>query len=102
MRFFAVAMATDEPIGLKLKRALFEAKFNCATKFGQDRLVRLCSRAVRKSNGTDRQTDKPGGEEDLCRSGGLNGNPACQEKNRNMFRRPRMELSNEDRTGLVS
>ena len=58
MRFFAVAMATDEPIELKLKRALFEAKFNRATKFGQDRLVRLCSRAVRKSNGTDRHTDR--------------------------------------------
>ena len=47
-------MATDGPIGLKLKRALLWPRVDPATKFGQDRIIRLGSRAVRNRH-TDGQ-----------------------------------------------
>ena len=47
-------MATDEPIGLKLSSALCEHRTDHATKFGQDRFIRLGSRA-----GRNKQTNKP-------------------------------------------
>ena len=57
MRFFAVTMATDGPIGLNLKRALLWPRVDLATKFGQDRIIRLGSGAVRNRQ-TDPQTDR--------------------------------------------
>ena len=56
MRFFAVAMATDEPIWLKLERAQLELGINHPTKFRCDRFNRLRSGAVRYKH-TDRRTD---------------------------------------------
>ena len=57
MRFFAVAMATDEPIWLKLSRAQLELTINHPAKFDEDRLNRLASGAVRYKH-THRQTDR--------------------------------------------
>ena len=56
MRFFAVAMATDGPIWLKLKRTQLELDINHPTKFRCDRFNRLRSGTVRYKQ-TDRQTD---------------------------------------------
>ena len=64
IKFLAVAMATAGPIWLKLKRALFQPGPSLHAKFQPDRPSGLGWRAVRNTH-TDKQTDKPGGAEEL-------------------------------------
>ena len=95
MRFFAVAMATDEPIGLKLKRALCWPGIDHATKFGRDRPSGICSRADRNIH-TDRQVGWL-----RCVTGLPNGNHSILRKSHNICQRLGIGLSVQFRINFL-